>query len=225
MNRVIILHQATVNPHTLGSAMMIGQLSLNLSFLTYMFLYLPQVIHNQQQTDLAGLSKRMHVTLYLAYFFDVCYGFGNHLPWQYRAVSLMGWLLLTIQHLQLIHYFKQQKQGWIQVVFYGILLSACTILLFGMQQHTLTNPSYYGYLAQIGFAVAFIPQIIKSQKLRSMQSLSIIYLILGLILALLDCISAWQLDWGWSNKLGSGIILALTSILLLQYIRYQHTAH
>ena len=82
--------------------MMLGQISLNLSFLMYMFLYLPQLIHNQKQTNLAELSKWMHLTLYLGYSLDLVYGFGNNLPWQYRTVSAIGWVLLTIQHFQLI---------------------------------------------------------------------------------------------------------------------------
>jgi uncharacterized protein with PQ loop repeat len=203
--------------------MLLAQISLNLSFIIYMFLYLPQVIHNQRQADLEGLSKWMHVTLYLAYFLDLLYGFGNNFPWQYRAVSAAGWLLLNVQHFQFIYYFKQQHLRVFQNVFYIIFLCTGAILLLGLRQHSftkLTLLSYFGYISQLGFAFAYIPQILKSRRLQSAQAMSFLYVLLGLILAIFDCISAYQLNWGWANKAGSVVIIILTSILLMQQYHY-----
>jgi uncharacterized protein with PQ loop repeat len=206
--------------------MILGQISLNLSFLMYMFLYLPQVIHNQKQTSLVGLSKWMHLTLYIAYFLDLVYGFGTQLPWQYRIVSGVGWVLLNIQHLQLIHYFKRTKQSALQMAFYSILVIITALLIWVLSsQHSFINLQLpaIGYVSQIGFAIAFIPQILKSKRLQSSQAMNIFYILLCLFLAMLDCISAWQLEWGWPNKLGSCCLVLMTSILLMQYYRYQFT--
>jgi uncharacterized protein with PQ loop repeat len=203
---------------------MLGQISLNLSFLMYMFLYLPQLIHNQKQTNLAELSKWMHLTLYLGYSLDLVYGFGNNLPWQYRTVSAIGWVLLTIQHFQLIYHFKQTEQKFFQISFYGILLfSTALLILLSINPKPFVHLALYilGYAAQIAFVIAFIPQILKSKRLQSAQALNIFYILLCLLLAILDCISAWQLNWGWPNKLGSCLIILLTSMLLMQYYRYQ----
>ena len=203
---------------------MLGQISLNLSFLMYMFLYLPQVIHNQKQTNLAELSKWMHLTLYLGYSLDLLYGFGSNLPWQYCTVSAIGWLLLTIQHVQLIHHFKQAEQKFFQIGFYSILMcSTALLMLLSINPKPFVHLALYtlGYAAQIAFVIAFIPQILKSKRLQSAQALSIFYILLCLFLAILDGISAWQLNWGWPNKLGSCLIILLTSMLLMQYYRYQ----
>lgn len=203
--------------------MIVGQISLNLSFFTYMFLYLPQVIHNQKRTSLEGLSKRMHLILYLAYFLDLLYGFGKELPWQYRAVSATGWLLLTIQHLQLIHHFKNTLQMTYRRVFYSIMLSICAILIWGISQKPFANLSlnFIGYISQIGFSLAFIPQIMKSKQLQSAAAMNHTYILLSVFLAILDAISAWQLGWGWPNQLGACLAILFSSVLMLQYYRYQ----
>lgn len=203
---------------------MLGQISLNLSFLMYLFLYLPQVIHNQKQTSLVGLSKWMHLIMYVGYSLDLLYGFSNHLPWQYRTISAVGWLLLTIQHLQLIHYFKQTEQKAWWIIFYGIVLFGTSLLVLMLRQyHHFNHLALYtiGYASQIAFVIAFIPQILKSKRIQSAQALNVFYIILCHLLAVLDCISAWQLNWGWPNKLGSCLIIGLTSVLLLQYYLYQ----
>ncbi len=203
--------------------MFLGQISLNLSFLIYMFLYLPQIIHNQKQDSLDGLSIGMHITLYLAYFLDLIYGFGTQLPWQYLTVSSIGWLLLNVQHVQLIRYFRQTSYWVGQIVFCFLLLSLSALLVYSISQSPFSNLIilYCGYLSQIGFVIAFVPQILKSQRLKSAQSINVIFILLNFLLVALDCISAWQLGWGWPNKLGPLLGILLTGILMLQYRRYR----
>lgn len=203
--------------------MSLGQSSLNLSFLLYLFLYLPQVIHNQKQTSLDGLSIKMHMTLYLAYCLDLLYGFGTQLPWQYLSVSGIGWLLLTIQHVQFIQHFKQKNHGAWQFIFYILLFTFSILLVYGISQKPFSAEEmpYCGYLAQIGFVIAFVPQILKSQRLKSAQAISALFILLNFLLAVLDSISAWQLGWGWPNKLGALLGVLLTTVLMLQYRIYQ----
>ncbi len=204
--------------------MFLGQISLNLSFSIYLFLYLPQVIHNQQQTTLNGLSILMHVILYLAYVFDLIYGFGTNLPWQYRCTSGVGCVLLSIQHFQFLSHFKQHPQRVFETFFY--ILFPCIVILvaYGVYLKPFANLSiqYIGYLSQMGFVIAFLPQILKSKQLQSSQSVNIIYILLNAMLASLDLISAWQLHWGWPNKLGAILNLLFTGILLIQYRKYKN---
>lgn len=202
----------------------LGQISLNLSLLIYLFLYLPQVIHNQKQANLDGLSAWMHISLYLAYGLDLLYGFGSGLPWQYKTVSAVGWLLLNIQHLQFVYHFNQKKQFVLQALFGTLLIVCMGIVIYGVSNRPFSHLSlsFLGYIAQVGFIIAFIPQILKSKQLQSAQAVNIIYILLGLLLAFLDFISAWQLTWGWPNKLGSLLAISLTGILLIQYWKYQH---
>lgn len=203
--------------------MSLGQISLNLSFLLYLFLYLPQVIHNQKQASLEGLSIKMHMTLYLAYCLDLLYGFGTQLPWQYLTVSSIGWLLLTIQHVQFIRHFKQQQHNVWQIIFYALLFALSILLAYGISQRPFSTEQmpYCGYLAQIGFVMAFVPQILKSHRLQSAQALSILFILLNFFLAVLDSMSAWQLGWSWPNKIGALLGILLTTVLMLQYRIYQ----
>lgn len=201
--------------------MVLGQISLNLSCVIYLFLYVPQVIHNHKQISLEGLSVHLHIILYAAYGLDVLYGVGTHLPWQYVLVSSIGWVLLTLQHAQFIRHFKRSKRILWQGSFYIGLLCISTVLAYAIAHPGWLHRFQYlcGYLAQIGFSVALAPQILKSYRLQSTQAIHVLFIGLNFILNLLDSITAWQLNWGWPNKLGALCGLLLSSILLLQYSR------
>jgi hypothetical protein len=75
---------------------LIGSISLNISFILYLILYPSQIIHNQKSLNLS-----LHLLLYSLYLFDLCYSFSNQLPWQYKTVSIIGLLLVSIQQTQL----------------------------------------------------------------------------------------------------------------------------
>lgn len=201
---------------------MLGQISLNLSFFIYIILYLPQIIHNQKQANLDGLSTCMHMILYCAYSLDVLYGFTIELPWQYRAVSSVGWFLLNIQHLQLAHHFKQKKKYTITHGYSGLLLTSISLVFYGIQCQPFSEQSIdlFGYVAQLGFIGATIPQIIKTKQIKSAQAINLHYVLFNVLLSLLDLISAWKLEWGWPNKVGSAILLSFMCILLLQNYHY-----
>ncbi|MCR9192915.1 MAG: PQ-loop domain-containing transporter [Gammaproteobacteria bacterium] len=202
--------------------MVIGQITLNLSLLIYTVLYLPQVVHNQKQTNLDGLSKWMHVLLYFSYSLDLVYGFAADLPWQYRLVSGTGWLLLTIQHIQLTYHFKLKKKQTAEQGYYSLLIIVFVALIYciGQESLSLTIINLMGYTAQTGFVIAIIPQIIKSKQLKSAQAINITYILFNLVLSFLDLVSAWKLEWGWPNKAGSAAIFVLMSILLIQHRQY-----
>jgi uncharacterized protein with PQ loop repeat len=83
--------------------------------------------------------------------------------------------------------------------------------------------TFFGFIAQIGFCIALAPQIIKSRQKQSIAAISLTYIIFNSFLSCLDTICAWQLNWGWPNKLGSIGMLCLNLIILLQKNNYTPT--
>jgi len=181
-----------------------------------------QIAHNQKQSNLDGLSKWMHILMYFAYSLDLVYGFHSELPWQYRLISATGWLLLTIQHIQLIYHFKLKKMHGFAHCYYSLLLIVFVALIYfiGQEPFPVTMISIIGYISQIGFVIAMIPQIIKSKHLKSAQAINITYILFNIVLSFLDLVSAWKLGWGWPNKTGSAALFVLMTILLIQHRQY-----
>ena len=85
---------------------LIGNIALNISFAIYLVLYLPQVIYNFRRRSTAGLSFLMHIILIIGYIADMMYGFGRHMQLQYRLVSIIGLVCLSVQHIQIGYYEK-----------------------------------------------------------------------------------------------------------------------
>lgn len=197
---------------------MLGTLSLNLAFVLYCVLYVPQILHNHKLGDLKGISLFMHGLLYAAYCLDGLYGFLAHLPWQYQCVALLGWLYLNIQQFQICKHFNQSRDRKIRYFCYGLFMLSTLAILCILNNLSLSTPCLYkiGFLAQLGFCTALLPQFIKSQRMQSFQTLSLIYLALNSLLSGLDSLSAWSLHWGWPNKIGSLLVLGLSLTLLLR---------
>lgn len=204
---------------------LIGNICLNIAFVLYLFVYLPQIIHNRQTNHIANLSLRMHFTFYIAYLLDLFYGFSNHLPWQYRMVSIIGVTLLTIQHLQLTCFFlNKTKQLWFNTLF--LLAVMTSIFYFFLIQHATyseTTTLVIGYISRTGFLFYTLPQILKNKRLQSTTAISVSFVYLNLILSILDLIAAWCLNWGWPNKLGAPITVGLMFFMLFQTKQYKQT--
>lgn len=198
----------------------IGAMSLNISFVLYLVVYLPQIIHNRTPGHIADLSPSMHLILYISYCLDLFYGFSSQLQWQYKTVSIISLSLLFIQHAQLSrHYLLERK--WSALKFNLLFMVGTGILIlyfFVWQQAKLPTMATQitGYIARLGFLIYILPQIIKNRTLKSTRALSIKFIYLSLTLSFLDMISAWCLNWGWPNKLGSPITISLLLIILMQ---------
>ncbi|MDP3705014.1 MAG: PQ-loop repeat-containing protein [Legionellaceae bacterium] len=199
---------------------MIGAISLNISLALYLIVYIPQIIHNRNNKYLQNLSISMHFILYISYCLDLIYGFSSHLQWQYKTVSAVGLVLLIIQHLQITNHLKQGNQlrlatGYILFLLVTITFISCFLFTeqFDVSQNTILA---IGYLSRILFVMYTLPQIIKNRTQASANAISINFLHINLVLAILDTISAWSLDWGWPNKLSAPITASLMLILLMQ---------
>ena len=206
------------------TAAQIGAWSLNISFVLYLIVYVPQVIHNHKAKHLQDLSLMMHFNLYIGYFLDLLYGVSMNLQWQYKTVSVVGLSLLILQHLQLTRYAWQQHNNFRVYVNCLILLVSIIILsyffLYMSPIASQTVIAMIGYTSRVCFISYIIPQLIKNHRLKSAQSISQMFVILNLILATLDLLSSWCLHWGWPNQLGAPIMIILTFILWRQGQRY-----
>ena len=202
----------------------IGAICLNVAFALYLVVYLPQIIHNQKSQDLVNLSLKMHFLFYIAYLLDLFYGYSCDLPWQYKTVSIVGLTVLSIQHLQITHYFsKLQKRlsVYLNMLFlFGVGLSIVYFFSINQGIYSESTTLLIGYISRVCFLLYTLPQIIKNKKLKSASAISIQFVYLNLTLAILDLVAAWCLNWGWPNKLGSPIMVALMIVMLLQMKKY-----
>ncbi|MCH9644910.1 MAG: PQ-loop repeat-containing protein [Gammaproteobacteria bacterium] len=199
---------------------LIGAISLNISFVLYLFLCLPQVVHNIRYKNTKGISLWMYTIFFSSYILDLMYGFGLQMQWQYRAVTVVGLCALVIQHIQLGLYQRRDGRYLVVTVFLAALL------LFSMSGITLMHysRSLYDTVGMVNqcFAVIYmLPQIIKNYRLRSVASLSFWFVALDMLTAVLDTVSAWSLNWDYPSKIGPPMILIIGGILMLQFYRYQ----
>ena len=118
----------------------IGNITLNISFVLYLIVYIPQIIHNQKVANIAQLSFGLHFLLFSSYSFDLLYGFSSQLPWQYKTVSTVGLLLVTVQHIQLMKFFVN-KQLLLRVTLsiFLIILNCIAIYYFFVIKHSVLN--------------------------------------------------------------------------------------
>ena len=202
----------------------IGTLCLNVAFVLYLVVYLPQIIHNQKSKDFVNLSLKMHFLFYVAYLLDLFYGYACNLPWQYKTVSIVGLTVLSIQHLQITHYFSKLQKTlsmYLNLLFlFAITLSIVYFFSISPSAYPETTVFLIGCISRVCFLLYTVPQIIKNKQLKSVSALSIQFVYLNLTLAVLDLIAAWCLNWGWPNKLGSPIMVTLMAIMLLQMKKY-----
>lgn len=201
------------------SAVAIGNLSLNIAFVIYLVIYLPQIKHNQKPEHLAELSLGLHFIIITSFILDLAYSLLKPLPWQYQTVSIVALILLSIQHLQLTLLAKAQsnkKLALLQITGALFLLSLGLFYLCFEALKPAILTLTIGTISRLGFLLYMLPQIYQNMKLQSADALSTTFLNLSILLTTLDMISAWCLDWGLPNQIGSPITLMLTLTLRWQ---------
>ena len=199
--------------HTTHILLFIGNISLNISFVLYLIVYIPQIIHNQKVANIAQLSFGLHLLLFSSYFFDLLYGFASRLPWQYKTVSSVGLLLVTVQHIQLIKFFiNRQLLLHVALSIFLIILNCMAIYYFFIFKNSVLDDGdifMVGIIARICGLIYCFPQMIKNGISKSANAISVKYIYLNLVLALLDTCSSWCLNWGWPNKLAAPGLIPL----------------
>jgi uncharacterized protein with PQ loop repeat len=74
-----------------------------------------------------------------------------------------------------------------------------------------------GWLEYFCDFIYCIPQLIKNRLTKRADAISPIFLILAMISALCDSMSAWCLNWGPSSLYGAPIAIVLHGALLIQW--------
>lgn len=203
----------------------LGNVSLNLSSFLYLILLIPQIIHNRNGKNIAGLSLWLHFLLYVSYSFDLIYGIADEMPLQYRVVSVVGLILVMTQHIQLLKFHI--KNRYYLLIKLGILFVAAHILVsyyfFSQLAHAGLSANtilLLGIIARGCEIIYCVPQIFKNWSSKSATAVSLHFLCLNLLLAVLDCIAAWCLDWELPNKLVGPINIVIVMIIILQHLKY-----
>ena len=163
--------------HASHILLLIGNISLNISFVLYVIVYIPQIIHNQKGANIAQLSFGLHFLLFSSYFFDLLYGFASQLPWQYKTVSTVGLLLVTVQHIQFIKFFiNKQLRLHVTLSIFFIILNCIAIYYFFIIQHSILdydNTFIVGAIARICGLIYCFPQIIKNSISKTVNAISL----------------------------------------------------
>src|SRR3990167_10036863 len=197
---------------------LLGNVCLNIAFVLYLIVYIPQILHNKQANNLSGLSLWLHFLLYISYFLDVLYAFASNLPWQYKIVSIASIIPIVIQHLQLLKYFQKRDLLLLErtsFIFF-ILSIIATLYIFNQIMHnelSIRHIIFIGITSRIAGLIYFIPQILKNKSIKSTKGISAHFIYLSFFLVILDSISAWCLNWGWILKISSPLVVFLIFII------------
>lgn len=201
----------------------IGEITLSFSTTIYIIWFLPQIILNFQRKSTQGLSFWLHTLLFLGYAADLIYGFGLHMEWQYRTVTIVGLAGLLIQHWQFWYYSKggSVSEGLyfsVTLIIFGMLLFSITTIMIYHPSRAFNN--VFGMISNGCFFIYMLPQIIKNYVEQSTEGLSFLFVFFGLLLAFCDLASAVELTWSWPSLVGPFVGMATKSTLLIQIYYY-----
>lgn len=204
------------------SAHAVGEMSLNISFFLYLFLYVPQSIRNIRYKRLEEMSLAFHALLFIAATADLYYGFGRIVEWQYRCVSLLMFILLLLQHIQLFFYSRFFRSGLKKLIGLSLLIVAMVGCLIPALAQAADGSLLFiamGWVERICYWGYSIPQYFKNKKTYRASVISPVFLIVAILTALCDAVSAWCLHWGPSSLYGAPIAVALHVVLLSQWVQ------
>jgi uncharacterized protein with PQ loop repeat len=195
----------------------IGHLFLNIAFILYLILYIPQLIHNAKYQTFAHMSFLMHAMILQAYSCDLLYALTKGMPWQYLTVSCIGLSCLCIQHVQWVMFCRRQKQPRWSIY----LMLGCLIVLWPFLM--TTAPKVYAWVARTLFLFHFLPQIIKYHRHpNERDAIDMRYLLLSMSLSGCDVAAAWCLSWDLPNLWGTFLSLLFKLYLFGQIILSRH---
>jgi uncharacterized protein with PQ loop repeat len=195
----------------------IGNIALNISVITYLLYFLPQLLHNNKNNT-QHLSWGLHILYIGGMCADLVYGFGNHLAFQYKLVSITGLVCLAVQHTQLL----RSKDNRLSMTLLAVLL-VCLAIIPLMFNIKLSHAQYniIGMASQFCWWTAFIPQIIKNYRTKNSDALSSIFIALTISCSILDLIAAVCLHWPYPSIISPPIMIALHAICWAQKKSYK----
>ena len=202
----------------------LGEITLSISTVVYFFWFVPQIILNYERKSTKGFSLWMHGLLLIGYTADLLYGFGRHMQWQYRMVTIVGLCFLLIEHCQIARYDCQTRsQKW---QFSILSITVIVLLIYAVLNFTWFHHGnrYYniaGFISDMCWMTYIIPQLIKNYQRKSTDGLSHWFVYLSIVLSGLDITSTLALHWAWPSLLSEAITLLKKSILIFQFWYYR----
>jgi len=202
----------------------LGEITLSISTIIYFMWFVPQIILNYQRKSTEGFSLWMHGLLLIGYTADLLYGFGQHMEWQYRLVTIVGLCFLLVEHVQIAHYncrTSAQKWNFAALTTIVIILLIYAVMNFTWLHHGKRYYNVAGFISDLCWMTYVLPQIIKNFRQKSTQGLSIWFVIISLVLSGLDITSTFALHWAWPSILSECVTLVKKSILIFQVWYYR----
>lgn len=205
------------------TAHQIGEITLSLSTIVYFFWFVPQILLNYRRKNTEGFSLWMHGLLLIGYAADLLYGFGRHMQWQYRLVTIVGLCFLFVEHWQIAHYdckSRAEKWNFFALSLFVVILLIYAIVNFTWLHHSKRYYDFAGLVSDICWMTYIIPQIIKNFRLKSTKGLSVGFVALSVVISCLDITSTFALHWDWPSILSESVALVKKSILIFQMWYY-----
>lgn len=202
----------------------IGEITLSFSTAIYVIWFVPQLWMNYKRKSTEGLSLWMHGLLFLGYSADLLYGFGRHMQWQYRLVTIVGLIFLFLQHIQFACYSdhtKSEKNNFTVLTLLIIAVFFYAVLNFVWLHHDKRYYDIAGFISVLCWMTYFFPQIIKNFYQKSTKGLSMGFVVISIVLSFLDITSTFALHWDWPSILSECITLLKKSILVFQIFYYR----
>lgn len=201
----------------------LGEIALNISTALYFVWFIPQLKLTFTRKSTSGLSLLMHSLLMLGYIMDLMYGFGRHLPIQYRLVTIFGLSALLIEHLQFAYYGLKSLNE--KRIYIGVSIIFCLLLLSVVYNvfidvHSKLYYNIAGFISMFCWLAFLWPQIIKNFMNKSTEGLSNSFVWITLFSSICDIISAFALNWALPSKISAPVALIQKLILIGQCYYY-----
>lgn len=203
---------------------LIGEITLTISSVIYFIWFLPQLWLNFKRKNTDGLSLWMHGLLLLGYSADLLYGFGRHMQWQYRMVTVVGLICLFVQHVQFARFglhSRAIKNNFIFLSVLVVIVFSYAILNFTVLHHGKKYYDVAGFVSDACWMTFLFPQMFKNFRLKSTAGLSNGFVELAILLSLLDMTSALLLQWDLPSLVNPCVSLLKKSVLAFQIVYYR----
>ena len=198
--------------------MQLGYITLNISLMIYLVLFLPQTIHNQLYHKTKHISLWTHSLMLMAISLDLIYAIGSFINWQYILVDSVLLFFLMIQQFQILNDNKCNKMYLHSI---GVIVYMC-IVMYIIAFINIYNQKIeiLGYISGFIYTVYWFPQLYKNFITKAANGFGIIYLILTMVVLTCDLISAVSLSWPMPSLLTSVFLIIITALLIFQYYFY-----
>ena len=135
----------------------------------------PQMLLNYRLKSTAGLSDSMLLMYFTAYAFEVGYVYMLNLPLSYRVMMPCGFIAVIVMVMQRLYYAPSYGSKRFINLLYYITGTIGIIIGVGFYDHIMAG-RLAGWVAMGGFALAYVPQLIRVHTTKSVHGLSLLFI-------------------------------------------------